>query len=82
MCVDHQDRPVSSPSLTLSTAKKKREEDAAKRDANDRDISEFFKKGVSKAPAKPKVCRIRLPWPMARGSHPSRSSRQKKMKTS
>jgi DNA polymerase alpha subunit A len=59
MCVDHHDRPddrpVSSSSLTLSAAKKKREDDTAKRDANDRDISDFFKKGVSKAPAKPKV---------------------------
>ncbi|KAK1750651.1 hypothetical protein QBC47DRAFT_331244 [Echria macrotheca] len=36
-------------------SKKQREDEKSKRDANDRDISEFFKKGAAKAPAKPKV---------------------------
>jgi len=39
-----------------STAKKQQREDQqSKRDADDRDISEFFKKGAAKAPAKTKV---------------------------
>lgn len=41
--------------LTLSVAKKSREEDQAKRDANDRNIAEYFTKGAVKTQAKPKV---------------------------
>ncbi|KAI0902126.1 hypothetical protein F4806DRAFT_445772 [Annulohypoxylon nitens] len=37
------------------TDKKKRDEEKAKRDANDRDISEFFRKGQGAAQPKPKV---------------------------
>ena len=37
------------------TAKKNRDEEQAKRDANDRDISEYFTKGATKVQAKPKV---------------------------
>jgi DNA polymerase alpha subunit A len=40
-----------------SSAKKQREEDQAKRDANDRDISEYFTKGAAKAQPKAKVCK-------------------------
>ncbi|KAK0623623.1 hypothetical protein B0T14DRAFT_428209 [Immersiella caudata] len=36
-------------------SKKQREEEQSKRDANDRDITEFFKKGAAKAPTKTKV---------------------------
>ncbi|KAK4153694.1 hypothetical protein C8A00DRAFT_33570 [Chaetomidium leptoderma] len=36
-------------------SKKKRDEEQAKRDANDRNISEYFTKGASKAQPKPKV---------------------------
>lgn len=36
-------------------AKKQRDEEQAKRDANDRDITEYFTKGGAKAPPKPKV---------------------------
>ncbi|KAL2264030.1 hypothetical protein VTK26DRAFT_3334 [Humicola hyalothermophila] len=35
-------------------SKKQREEEQAKRDANDRDITEYFTKGAAKAPSKPK----------------------------
>jgi hypothetical protein len=41
---------------SLTIAKKQREEDQAKRDANDRDISEYFTKGVTKSQPKAKVC--------------------------
>lgn len=37
------------------TAKKQRDEEQAKRDANDRDISEYFTKGAAKTQPKPKV---------------------------
>jgi DNA polymerase alpha subunit A len=37
------------------TAKKQRDEEKAKRDANDRDISEYFTKGAPKTQTKPKV---------------------------
>ena len=37
--------------------KKKREEDKAKKDANDRDISEYFMKGRTAPQPKPKVYR-------------------------
>jgi hypothetical protein len=40
----------------LSAAKKSRDEEQAKRDANDRDISEYFTKGATKVQPKPKVC--------------------------
>ncbi|KAL0930787.1 DNA polymerase alpha catalytic [Colletotrichum truncatum] len=40
-------------------SKKQREEEAAKRDANDRDISEYFTKGAAKAQAKPKVVKTK-----------------------
>lgn len=39
----------------MIAAKKKRDEDQAKRDANDRDISEYFKGAGSKAQPKAKV---------------------------
>ena len=42
----------------LRIAKKQREDDQAKRDANDRDISEYFTKGATKVQPKPKVCGI------------------------
>jgi len=48
-------------SIDALAAKKTREDDQAKRDANDRDISEYFTKGAGKAqPPKPKVCRESL----------------------
>lgn len=37
------------------TAKKSLQDDQAKRDANDRSISEYFTKGAGKAQPKPKV---------------------------
>lgn len=40
-----------------TTAKKQREEDQSKRDATDRDISEFFTKGTTKAQPNAKVGR-------------------------
>jgi DNA polymerase alpha subunit A len=40
--------------LTSNIAKKNRQEEQAKRDANDQDISEFFK-DVSRKQSKPKV---------------------------
>lgn len=40
----------------LCVAKKKREDDQAKRDATDRNISEFFTKGATKVQPKAKVC--------------------------
>jgi DNA polymerase alpha subunit A len=49
---------MDSASDIWVTAKKQREEDQSKRDATDRDISEFFTKGAAKAPPKPKVCKI------------------------
>lgn len=36
-------------------AKKTRQEEQTKRDANDRDISEYFTKGAGRTQAKPKV---------------------------
>lgn len=50
--------PESIRPLTRATAKKQREEDQSKRDATDRDISEFFTKGATKAQPKPKVGKI------------------------
>lgn len=44
-----------TPPDTRATAKKQREEDQSKRDATDRDISEFFTKGATKAQPKAKV---------------------------
>lgn len=41
--------------LTSCTAKKNIQDSQAKRDANDRNISEYFTKGAGKAQAKPKV---------------------------
>jgi DNA polymerase alpha subunit A len=38
-------------------AKKQRDDEKAKRDANDRDITEYFSKGGAKAQPKPKVGR-------------------------
>ncbi|CAM1502844.1 Fc.00g076200.m01.CDS01 [Cosmosporella sp. VM-42] len=40
-------------------AKKTRQDELAKRDANDRDISEYFTKGAGKAQAKPKVVKTK-----------------------
>lgn len=44
--------PPADPSVS---AKKQREEEQAKRDANDRDISEYFTKGAAKVQPKAKV---------------------------
>lgn len=41
-----------------ATAKKQRDEEQSKRDATDRDISEFFTKGATKAQPKAKVGRM------------------------
>lgn len=46
---------LSFPLLIINAAKKSREEEQAKRDANDRSISEYFTKGAGKAQPKPKV---------------------------
>lgn len=40
----------------LHIAKKARQEEQAKKDANDRDISEYFTKGTTKTHPKTKVC--------------------------
>ena len=42
--------------LLSSADKKKREEEKAKKDANDRDISEYFMKGRAAPQPKTKVC--------------------------
>lgn len=42
-------------------AKKQKEEDKAKRDANDRDITDFFTKGAANSQPKPKAS-----WPLVR----------------
>ena len=60
--------PMTTPDhgmlkLTLKTAKKNRQDEQAKRDANDRDISEYFTKGAGKTQAKPKVCDATSPTP-------------------
>lgn len=69
----------NSPVLTNVTAKKTRLEELAKRDANDRDISEYFTKGAGKTQSKPKVtlstC-LQSAWKQQLTNH-SRSSRQK-----
>jgi len=44
--------------LTASLDKRKREEEKAKRDANDRDISQFFMKGQAAGQTKAKVGRL------------------------
>lgn len=41
--------------IYLQLAKKGRQDEQAKRDANDRNISEYFAKGAGKVQAKPKV---------------------------
>ena len=51
--------PVSNLLLTISTAKKSRDDDLAKRDANDRNISEYFTKGAGKTQPKPKVAKTK-----------------------
>lgn len=43
----------------VPAAKKSRQQDEAKRDANDRNISEYFTKGAGKTQPKPKVSQ----WP-------------------
>lgn len=48
----------SFPLLITKVAKKSREEEQAKRDANDRSISDYFTKGAGKAQPKPKVWHI------------------------
>ncbi|KAL2752587.1 hypothetical protein ACRALDRAFT_1052369 [Sodiomyces alcalophilus JCM 7366] len=40
-------------------AKKRKEEEAAKKDANDRDITEYFTKGAGKAPQKTKIVKTK-----------------------
>ncbi len=51
-------RPVYLTAFCHITAKKKaREDEQAKRDANDRDISEYFTQGAAKVQPKPKVRR-------------------------
>lgn len=44
------------------TAKKSLQDEQAKRDANDRSISEYFTKGAGKAQPKPKVQDIDPAW--------------------
>lgn len=45
-----------------SAAKKNRDDGQAKRDANDRNISEYFTKGAGKAQPKPKVSQLLFLW--------------------
>ena len=54
-------KPVSNG--TINTAKKTRQDDQAKRDANDRNISEYFTKGAGKTQPKPKVQSTYCPRP-------------------
>ncbi|KAK7433075.1 DNA-directed DNA polymerase alpha catalytic subunit pol1 [Neonectria magnoliae] len=54
---EEDDRVV--PGRPSKAAKKNRDDEQAKRDANDRDISEYFTKGAGKAQPKPKVVKTK-----------------------
>ncbi|TDZ41176.1 DNA polymerase alpha catalytic subunit [Colletotrichum trifolii] len=51
--------PGAARGRPRKASKKQREDDAAKKDANDKDISEYFTKGAVKAQAKPKVAKTK-----------------------
>ncbi|TDZ18640.1 DNA polymerase alpha catalytic subunit [Colletotrichum orbiculare MAFF 240422] len=51
--------PGAARGRPSKASKKQREDDAAKKDANDKDISEYFTKGAVKAQAKPKVAKTK-----------------------
>ncbi|KAK6210146.1 DNA polymerase alpha catalytic [Colletotrichum tabaci] len=51
--------PVKGRGRPSKASKKEREDEDAKRDANDRDISEYFTKGITKTQAKPKVAKTK-----------------------
>ncbi|OLN81535.1 DNA polymerase alpha catalytic subunit [Colletotrichum chlorophyti] len=53
------DAAIQGRGRPSKASKKQREEDAAKRDANDRDISEYFTKGATKAQTKTKVVKTK-----------------------
>lgn len=55
MPCDPEAYALSRNPLTSCTAKKKRQDTQAKRDANDRNISEYFTKGAVKVQTQPKV---------------------------
>lgn len=89
---DAQARLVSSMALdsfpgellTPSSAKKAREQEQAKRDANDRNISEYFTKAAGKPQPKPKVSHIavRMQLVVRMLMSPLRLSRRKTRKIS
>ncbi|TDZ30354.1 DNA polymerase alpha catalytic subunit [Colletotrichum spinosum] len=51
--------PGAARGRPSKASKKQREDDAAKKDANDKDISEYFTKGAVKVQAKPKVAKTK-----------------------